>query len=162
MSAEKTFFEEHPEFKSVEELGLTDPYVQEFFDENGFWPYVFTTKMKQLSSFYIEHSGARKWRMDKVAAGTRLRVTGVEPGKRVPTLILIESPTSGKKYSIEPKVFASSFLIDTTKGGTKLEPKLDDEASVASHFVEKPPLPPVDSELAEILKARRERARVTL
>jgi len=151
------------DYRSVEELGYDDPYVDQFHAEHGFYPRVKLIHFKHLPSYYLDrYSGKEKFRMVKCAVGTHFQVTGTKKGKKVPTLILMQDE-AGQNYSLEPKTFAASFLIDMKKPGTR-EVRVEDlfgvtkKSKVESSPVREAP----DPEMAALVKSRKEKARICL
>lgn len=151
------------DYKSVEELGYDDPYVDRFYTEHGFYPRVKLIHFKHLPSFYLDrYSGKEKFRMVKCAVGTHFQVTGTKKGKKVPTLILMQDEV-GQSYSLEPKVFATSFLIDLEKPGTRevgLEELFGGTKKSKAELSSMREAP--DPEMAALVKARKEKARICL
>ncbi len=143
------------EMKAVDSYGFEPPYVDEFKDRFGSYPLVILQKFSKLPTFEIGAGGKKKWKMVSCLVGTKFRVVGTEPGKRAPILILLED-MGGLCYSVEPKVFAANFWMGTDPAGPYHYHAEVEPASASS------PSPPINPAMAEILKKRREEARILL
>jgi hypothetical protein len=149
------------EFMPISELGLEEPYVLQFKDRYREWPTLQLQKFKQLPVRYRDSvTGKYRFKMQPFKKGEVFTVTGTEPGKRAPVLIVV-TDFSGKQLLLEPKMVAGVMHIGIPGGSSTDDERhrrtLVDEFEEGLENKAKP-----RSEMAEIVQARKMKARFVI